>query len=107
MKLLALSLVTFLTAACGATSTGLTSADVTCGSDSSLTYANFGESFISDNCLSCHNTQRPVLTTQAAVASNANAILQEAVYTDSMPDGGSLTTDERQLLGEWLSCGAP
>ena len=94
--------------ACTDTSTGLTAADITCPSDSTLTYASFGSSFMSDNCLSCHAAkERPILTSQAAIVANKSAILSAAVMSTAMPQGGSLSTAERKLLGEWLSCGAP
>ncbi len=99
-----------LSAACAGctstSSTGITSSDITC--DSSLTYANFGESFISTNCLSCHATKaNPKLSTQALVQSNINRILQQAVYTNAMPEDADLATADRTKLGQWLQCGAP
>jgi uncharacterized membrane protein len=48
-----------------------------------------------------------VLTTRAAVAANSNKILNAAVMGTTMPANGSIATEERQLLGEWISCGAP
>lgn len=88
------------------TSTGI--ATVTCPTDSTLTYENFGSAFMTDNCLSCHTSQeQPHLNTQALIQTNASRILQEAVYTNAMPQDGDLTTAERQTLGEWLACGAP
>jgi len=100
------SLLLLFVLGCGAQSTGITEADLTC--DSSLTYANFGEAFISTNCGSCHaGKQNPNLSTQAAVKSNSNDILQEAVYTTAMPDGADLSNEERTMLGQWLTCGAP
>ena len=87
-------------------STGI--ATETCPTDSTLTYASFGASFISDNCLSCHATQQhPALSTQAEVQANSSDILQNAVYTNAMPENADMSLDDRQLLGEWLACGAP
>jgi uncharacterized membrane protein len=98
-------LLSFLVA-CGAQSTGITEADLTC--DSSLSYANFGQAFIATNCSSCHDgKESPNLATQAAVKSNSDRILQEAVYTNAMPDGADLSNEERTMLGQWLTCGAP
>jgi uncharacterized membrane protein len=83
-------------------------ADLSCPTDSSLTYANFGSTFLTDNCLECHSgKEKPNLSTQAYVQSNASKMLEEAVYTNAMPDGSAMTNDERSLLGEWLACGAP
>jgi uncharacterized membrane protein len=90
------------------TSTGITAADVTCPSGSTLTYANFGASFLADHCLSCHTSQqRPTLTSQAQVQANASAIVNAAVMSTVMPQGTAVSTAERKLLGEWLACGAP
>jgi uncharacterized membrane protein len=95
-------------AACtgGASSTGI--AQVSCPTDSTLSYANFGQDFMATNCLSCHATkERPFLSTQAEVKANASKILQEAVYTDAMPQDSNMDNAEREMLGEWLACGAP
>ena len=90
------------------TSTGITTADLSCPSDSTLTYQSFGSVFLSENCLSCHaSKQTPTLTTQVAVQANKAAIIGAAVTSSAMPRDGSLSTEERQLLGEWLTCGAP
>jgi hypothetical protein len=74
-----------------------------------LTYANFGEPLISSNCTArgCHDRRVPVLTTQDGVQAAADDILDAAVYTDAMPRTGTMTIDDRRLLGEWLVCGAP
>jgi uncharacterized membrane protein len=90
----------------GASSTGI--APVSCPTDSTLTYANFGSAFISDNCLSCHTSkEKPALATEAQIQANAAHILQQAVYTDAMPQDNDVTIAERELLGEWIACGAP
>jgi len=34
-------------------------------------------------------------------------ILQNAVYTDAMPQNADMPLMERENLGEWLACGAP
>ena len=49
----------------------------------------------------------PTLATQAQVQAHKAAILAEAVKSTAMPEGASLTIEQRKLLGEWLSCGAP
>ena len=73
-----------------------------------LTYTNFGQSFIADNCNSCHDSdQKPSLATLSAIQANSAKILDTAVYTDAMPQNTNMTTQERELLGEWLACGAP
>ena len=96
-------------AACTADpSSGIAASEVVCPSDSTLTYESFGSAFLADNCLSCHITkERPPLTTQAAVQANKSAIISAAVTSTRMPADGALAIEERQLLGEWLACGAP
>lgn len=96
-----------LVAACssGGQSTGIE--PLSCPTDSTLTYANFGQAMIEAKCMSCHDTEGPVLGTQAQVQAHAQAILDEAVYTDAMPEEGPMSIEERRQLGEWLVCGAP
>lgn len=90
----------------GSSSTGID--PVSCPTGSTLTYANFGEALLSSACLTCHTSrERPRLTTQALVQANAPMILDVAVYTDAMPQDGTLTIAQRRQLGEWLACGAP
>jgi len=93
------------------TPTGITSQTISCPAASTLTYANFGQQFIADNCGSCHDTrQSPLLTTQSEVQNASARIMNAAVYTEKMPQGATAATmsvDERALLGEWLACGAP
>jgi uncharacterized membrane protein len=97
-----------LAVACTAdTSTGIAASEVICPSGSTLTYENFGQAFVNDTCLACHVSQRPTLTTQAAVQASADAIIRVAVTSSQMPAGASLAVEERRLLGEWLACGAP
>jgi len=96
-----------LVAACtsGASSTGIS--QLSCPPDSTLNYANFAQDAISTHCSSCHDNKSPRLMTQGEIKAQASQILDAAVYTDAMPAGGSMTLDERKLLGEWLVCGAP
>jgi hypothetical protein len=100
-------LIAILLSACttGAQSTGIE--NVTCPTDSTLTYANFGQALIASNCLSCHRSGRPQLSTQAGIQANTGGIIELTVYTDAMPKSGDLTTAQRMQLGEWLACGAP
>ena len=48
-----------------------------------------------------------MLTTRGAVAANKDNIVSAAVTSTKMPANGSIGIEERQLLGEWLACGAP
>lgn len=108
-KILAGSLFLTLSmiAACssGATSTGIE--QLSCSPDSTLTYDNFGGDMIAAQCMSCHDSESPKLGTLAQVRSHAQQIMEAAVYTNAMPEEGTMSLEERRLLGEWLACGAP
>jgi uncharacterized membrane protein len=106
---LALSLSVLSSVACSSdNSSGITQAEVVCPTGSTLTYANFGQAFFADNCLSCHaSKERPALASQEAIAANKAIIIREAVTSTSMPEGASMDIAERRMLGEWLACGAP
>ena len=77
-----------------------------------LTYANFGQDFMANNCTTCHVTgARPRLDSQAAVMANAHLIDSVAgafgaVVNTYMPADRSLPVIERQKLAQWLACGA-
>lgn len=102
-----LSSLLLLLSACtsAASSTGIE--PVSCPTDSTLTYANFGQALITSQCMSCHAKESPKLGTQTNIVSHTRQILDSAVYTDAMPENGDMSLEERQALGEWLACGAP
>ena len=105
-----LAMISCILAACtgGSTSTGIDTSTLSCPPDSTLTYENFGQTVIADNCLSCHAGKNgPRLDSIAQIRANTNAIMGAAVETTSMPDNSDMVLEERQLLGEWLACGAP
>ena len=103
------AVLAILVAACGVNPpVGSTTSEVTCPPDSTLTYENFGKVLVADNCLECHaGKDKPRLDDQAAVQNNAQAIISVAVNSSKMPKNGDMLSDERQMLGEWLACGAP
>lgn len=73
-----------------------------------MTYENFGSAFVTDNCLSCHaSREQPTLSTQLQIQANRARILDAAVYSDAMPQNSDMAIAEREMLGEWLACGAP
>jgi hypothetical protein len=101
-------IVALLSACTGANSTGIE--PVSCPpTGTTLTYANFGQPLFATNCttVGCHDRKSPVLTTQSAIRQYTEAILDEAVYTDAMPQNHGMPIMEREKLGEWLACGAP
>lgn len=107
----ALGAVTALTPACGADT------DPACAR-SFLRYDNFGAPFIADWCRACHSADTPPGMRQQAPADVNFDDLSEvrrwslqirltAGQGSSMPPAGGPSTDERQMLVEWLGCGAP
>lgn len=96
-----------------------------CPDAQTLDWENFGETFVTDYCTSCHSTSltgaarngAPTgIDYDSATAVRANAEGMDthaAAGPDSvnqlMPPAGSPqpTLEERELLGEWLACNAP
>jgi uncharacterized membrane protein len=87
----------------------------TCPTGSTLTYENFGQTFMQQHCLSCHASggpESPKFDTVAQIRAASSDIDKSAAAGPNavntyMPDGGSVAEDERRKLGEWLACGAP
>jgi uncharacterized membrane protein len=95
-----------------------------CPPTSTLTYANFGEEFMTTYCTRCHSS---TLTGEARMGAPAfhdfdtiegiigvanhideTAASGPAATNDSMPiDGPIPTLEERQQLAEWIACGTP
>lgn len=78
-----------------------------------LTYDNFGQEFFSNHCTDCHSAgsgqagaEDEPLDSQSAIQAAAEDVYKRAVTATSMPPNGGPTAEERQKLGEWLSCGA-
>jgi hypothetical protein len=86
-----------------------------CPTDSTLTYQNFGQAFMQTNCVSCHNEngpESPALSTLEQVRAHRDEIDRAAAAGPNatntfMPEGISVSKEERLKLGEWLACGAP
>jgi len=98
-------------AACG------TDVDPTC-TKSTLTYETFGAPFMSDWCLGCHSAGvdaamrqlAPIdvnFDTIAEVRTQSRSILETTSTMQTMPPAGGPSDSDRELLAEWLSCGAP
>jgi hypothetical protein len=97
--------------ACGGAAEGQPTGS-TCPQGSTITYANFGQTFIQDNCLGCHTNREPLLTTQANVQAAKTEIDKVAAAGPNatntiMPQDHAVPSDQRTKLGEWLACGAP
>jgi hypothetical protein len=89
-----------------------------------LTYANFGEPFMTEYCVRCHSSQlagpdrmgAPLFhdfDTLEGIIPVADHIDQTtasgpAATNESMPLGGATPSlEERQQLAEWIACGTP
>ncbi len=110
-------------AACGDDDEG-TPSGALCPETSTLTYDNFGKSFMDSYCVRCHSSQLTGAARQGAPNDHnfdTLAPIQEEIdHTDAqaaagpdsvnvlMPIGAPTPTEaERRQLGEWLACGAP
>ena len=89
-----------------------------------LTYQNFGQTFVSTYCTRCHNSaltgsdrkdapKGVNFDTLEGIKAKADDIDKWAgasatVTNDSMPpDGEKPSVEDRRKLSEWLACGAP
>lgn len=95
-----------------------------CPSENTLSYANFGQTFMTDYCVDCHSStatgsarrDAPVgidFDTIAGIRLHATHIDEHAAAgpnatNEEMPeDDPKPTLEERTKLGQWLACGAP
>ncbi len=110
--------------ACGGSGGGGRSTGATCETSSTLTYATFGQSFMTSYCTRCHaSTISGVARNGAPVSVNLDSLTgirahlsdidaQAAAGPDRtnafMPLGSLKPTQaEREQLGAWLACDAP
>jgi uncharacterized membrane protein len=96
-----------------------------CPSGSTLTYQSFGKAFMDTYCVSCHDSQKSGAARKGAPAfhdfDTAEGVKRVAEHVDEyaasgpnatnemMPEGNGPVPSlaERQMLGEWIACGAP
>lgn len=87
---------------------------------STVTYATFGQTFLTTYCLGCHGgtvtgaarqgaPTDAVFDTLAEVKAASRKLMTEVVTKRTMPFGNAMkpTDAERTEFGQWLSCGAP
>ena len=87
----------------------------TCPTSSTLSYENFGQTFMQSNCLACHaktGPESPKFDSVEQIRASIGDIDKSAAAGPNavntfMPDGSSVAEAERRKLGEWLACGAP
>lgn len=113
LGLVPLTLVVVGVAACGDGPGDSTGSN--CPQDSTLTYANFGQTFMQDHCLVCHTAkgpESPKLDSIEQIRAASGDIDRSAAAGPNavntyMPEDASVPEAERRKLGEWLACGAP
>jgi|GEM_PF-1286744 len=80
---------------------------------STLTYANFGQTFFADWCVSCHGgpngySSRSFTDLDSIQAQAADIFKNAAEDNETMPPGpNGPPKDQRYELAQWLACGAP
>jgi len=96
------------TGACDSGSTGAPTKAV-CDQTLELTWDTFGQDFLQTYCVRCHQSFNNLGTVQgrsAAIDSAAGA--GPAAHNTYMPESGMRpSVEERQLLADWIACGAP
>jgi uncharacterized membrane protein len=96
----------------------------TCPQTSTLTYDNFGKSFMTKYCTRCHSIELTGAARMGATSfhdfdtvenvrlfaehiDETSAAGPAATNKSMPPDSPSPTLQERKQLGEWIACGAP
>lgn len=96
----------------------------TCPQGSTLTYDNFGRQFVESYCTRCHDSAKTGADRQGApsfhdfdtlfgIRAVADHIDQTtasgpaATNTGMPPSAPTPSLAEREMLGEWIACGAP
>lgn len=86
--------------------------------ESGLTYQTFGEAFLVSWCRGCHSRELPEDMRQMApldvnfntlddVRARSGRVGFLVSGSRTMPPAGGPSMEERALMMEWLSCGAP
>ncbi|MFT4976966.1 MAG: putative membrane protein [Myxococcota bacterium] len=79
-----------------------------------VTYANFGDGFMTENCQTCHASETPdrngapesvIFDTLDDILDQSDRILDRAAAEEAtMPPAGGVSEDDRYLLDVWLTC---
>ena len=91
-----------------------------CRDGTTLTYENFGEAFMVSYCVNCHSSEvedddrlgapeNINLDSYENITTHRRSILKTAAQkrNPTMPPSRHISLEERELLSEWLNCGAP
>lgn len=76
-----------------------------------VTYTNFAEALFQTKCNGCHGPNGGMkgiwaLNGLASIKNDAR-VANSVLVTKTMPRGGSITTNERELLQAWVDKGMP
>lgn len=110
-----------LATACGGTEPGASDSggstvelDADCAEQPVLTWENFGDGFLTENCQACHastSTDRRgapagvVFDTYGDAMAHRNRILARSAGEDAtMPPQGGVSEADRERLAIWLTC---
>jgi hypothetical protein len=66
------------------------------------TWGNWASGFFSTNCAGCHSWANSYTSVKSRQANN-----QAYISDGSMPQGGSLSSSDKQRVLAWLGCGSP
>ena len=89
-------------------------ADPGCVDAPQVTWESWGQGFLTTYCTSCHSVTSPSrydapvgvnFDTLDEVRTYAGAIRSAVVDKETMPVGGGITDDDRELLEVFLDCG--
>lgn len=92
---------------------------LTCPTGTTLSYENFGETFLRRYCTSCHSQHVPgdkragapagadFDTPEAVLLWRAPIIARATGEAATMPPGFKASASDQAALAEWLGCGAP
>ena len=116
-KLLLLAAVTGALAwgGCGVVADDDATQLATCESEPALSWENFGEGFMLQNCTPCHHSQLPAdqrvgapvgvdFDTYRGVLTFAERVRARTLDAQTMPPGGGIPQGELLRMDEWLSC---
>ena len=102
-----------LLVACADTDTDTDGVDP-CDDLPAVTWGNWAEGFFTTYCTSCHSGSTPDrrgapegmdFDTHEQVWGLRPAIRQAVLVDETMPLGGGMHDEDRELLGVWLDCG--
>jgi uncharacterized membrane protein len=112
-----MSSLLWLWACTSADDSGVDTAAAYCADAPAVTWASFGQGFVTEACDGCHASTAPdrygapeavTFDTAEQCWAQADAIVAVATGEDPiMPPNGGVEEEDRIRLGWWLRCGVP